>query len=64
MRYSSVFPVMDTVDVYALIKKAKACRSFHVCLDIDVDEELTDAIPDQPNVCITPHIAGGGNKRN
>lgn len=50
---------LQTVDTETLFEKAKAEPGFYVCLDIDVDEKIVRDMPDIPNVCITPHIAGG-----
>ena len=48
-----------TVDVEALFEKAKRCLGFYVCLDLDVDAEVIELIPDTHNVMVTPHIGGG-----
>ena len=48
-----------TVDVEALLQKAEACPDFYVCLDLDVDADLTVRLPQRDNVLVTPHIAGG-----
>lgn len=50
---------LPTIDVDALIKKAKTNMNFYVCLDIDVDADVVEKISDSPNVLITPHIGGG-----
>lgn len=50
---------LETIDIDALFKKARKNKSFYVCLDLDVDEGIVRKIPDQPNVMITPHTAGG-----
>lgn len=50
---------LETVDVEALLRKAERCGSFYVCLDIDVNETVVRELPDQSNVLVTPHIAGG-----
>ena len=49
----------DTCDYKALIKKAKKCPAFYMCLDLDIIDELVDDTLLIPNVIITPHIAGG-----
>ena len=49
----------NTVDVEALLEKARENKGFYVCLDLDIDHDLVSRIPDQPNVMVTPHIAGG-----
>ena len=50
---------LETVNTDALFEKALANKSFYVCLDIDVDPAVALKIPPQPNVLVTPHIAGG-----
>ena len=50
---------IETIDIEALIQKAINNPSFYLCLDLDVDENVVRAMPDQNNVIITPHIAGG-----
>lgn len=50
---------LDTTDVFALFRKANTNPNFYVCLDLDVNNEVVEAIPDLPNVLVTPHIAGG-----
>ena len=49
----------DTIDVTSLFEKARNVKSFYVCLDLDVDDNIVRQMPDQHNVMITPHIAGG-----
>ena len=49
----------NVVDLDALLEKGKAQRSFYICLDLDVDEEIVFKIPNRPNIFVTPHIAGG-----
>ncbi len=50
----------DTIDIDALINKAKENPRFYVCLDLDVNEQITSIIPKaNHNILITPHIAGG-----
>lgn len=49
----------ETVNVLSLLEKAKRVKTFYVCLDLDVNESILDKIPDQHNVLVTPHIAGG-----
>ena len=49
----------ETVDVQALFKKAKDHAGFFVCLDLDIDQEIVQIIPNTHNVIVTPHIAGG-----
>ena len=48
-----------TVDVEALLHKAAEHPNFYVCLDLDVDPELTASLSPRDNVLVTPHIAGG-----
>ncbi len=48
-----------TVDIQALIEKAKRELGFYVCLDIDVDSRIVSMLSGEPNILITPHIAGG-----
>ncbi len=50
---------LETIDIEALMQKACDNPSFYLCLDLDVDERVTKIMPDQANVIITPHIAGG-----
>ena len=50
---------LDTIDAEALFEKARENRGFYVCLDLDLDPKIVNQIPDQPNVLVTPHIAGG-----
>lgn len=50
---------LDTVDAEALFEKARENKGFYVCLDLDVNPQVVKQIPDQPNVLVTPHIAGG-----
>jgi D-3-phosphoglycerate dehydrogenase len=50
---------LATIDAKALFEKARQDPGFYVCLDLDLDPELIRQIPDQPNVLVTPHIAGG-----
>ncbi len=50
---------VETVDLDALLKKAKTNPGFYLCLDIDVCDDVVVRIPEIPNVLITPHIAGG-----
>ena len=50
---------METVDYKALFEKAKQNRGFYVCLDLDVNVDIIEAIYDTPNIIVTPHIAGG-----
>lgn len=50
---------LQTIDLNALLQKAKACPDFYLCLDLDVMPEIAAKLPDRPNVLITPHIAGG-----
>ncbi len=50
---------LHTIDLNALLQKAKACPDFYLCLDLDVMPEIAAKLPDRPNVLITPHIAGG-----
>lgn len=50
---------LETVDAEALFEKARENKSFYVCLDLDVNPQVVKQIPDQPNVLVTPHIAGG-----
>lgn len=50
---------LETVDAEALFDKARENRGFYVCLDLDVDPAVAARMPDQPNVQVTPHIAGG-----
>ncbi len=62
MKPSAVFisvSRLDTVDAEALFARAREDRGFYVCLDLDLDSELVRQTPDQPNVMVTPHIAGG-----
>lgn len=49
----------QTIDLNALLQKAKACPDFYLCLDLDVTPEIAAKLPDRPNVLVTPHIAGG-----
>lgn len=50
---------LQTVNAAALFEKARENRGFYVCLDLDVDPAIVRQMPDQPNVLVTPHIAGG-----
>lgn len=50
---------IDTIDIDALFTKAINERSFYVCLDLDVNEDVVQEKPEIPNVLVTPHIAGG-----
>lgn len=50
---------LDTIDARALFEKARENPGFYVCLDLDVNPQVVKQIPDQPNVLVTPHIAGG-----
>lgn len=50
---------LNTVDAGALFEKARENKGFYVCLDLDVDHDVAMQMPDQPNVLVTPHIAGG-----
>ncbi len=50
---------LDTIDAEALFEKARENPGFYVCLDLDVNPQVVKQIPDQPNVLVTPHIAGG-----
>ncbi len=50
---------LDTIDYEALFDKARTCPGFYVCLDLDVNQTVIDSMPDQSNVMVTPHIAGG-----
>lgn len=49
----------EIIDYRALLKKAEGSKNFYVCLDLDVDEDIVESIPNMPNLLITPHIAGG-----
>ncbi len=50
---------LDTMDIDALFEKARKKQGFYVCLDLDVNEAVVQAIPDVLNIMVTPHIAGG-----
>lgn len=50
---------LDTIDIDALIAKARDYKDFYVCMDIDVDNDVVRQIQVLKNVQITPHIAGG-----
>ncbi len=50
---------LQTVDLDALLQKAKTHPGFYLCLDLDVNPEAAQKLPDCPNVMVTPHIAGG-----
>ena len=50
---------LATIDVNALFEKSVNNKSFYTCLDLDVDEAVVSIIPEQHNVLVTPHIAGG-----
>ena len=50
---------METIDTAALLQKSREHPGFYVCLDLDVSDDVVRMIPDQPNVLVTPHIAGG-----
>ena len=50
---------VDTVDVTALLCKARKFPSFYLCLDLDVDKNIVEQLSDCDNVMVTPHIAGG-----
>lgn len=62
MKDSAVFisvSRLQTVNYKALLKKASLCPCFYVCLDVDLDSSLQTILPNQANILITPHIAGG-----
>lgn len=50
---------LATINLDALLKKAKEHPNFYVCIDIDVDTEVVNKIVKCHNVLITPHIGGG-----
>lgn len=50
---------IDTISFNALLEKAIQNRDFYLCLDIDVDKSIYEQIPNQTNIIVTPHIAGG-----
>lgn len=50
---------LPTVDVDALIERAKKIKTFYICLDIDVDNRISKQYTQEDNIIITPHIAGG-----
>lgn len=50
---------LEVVDFDALINKAKKKSGFYVCLDVDVDAALAGRLDGEPNIFVTPHIAGG-----
>lgn len=50
---------LDTIEIDALIAKARDYKDFYVCVDIDIDSDVVSQIQDLQNVQITPHIAGG-----
>ena len=50
---------LDVIDVEALFDRARMNKAFYVCLDLDVDSEIVRQMPKQPNILVTPHIAGG-----
>lgn len=50
---------LSTFDMDALLEKAKENAEFYVCVDIDIDKTVVNRYPNQSNVIITPHIAGG-----
>ena len=53
------FSRKETIDYSALLKKAKICKTFYVCLDLDIDKGVMESIQMTPNIIVTPHIAGG-----
>ena len=62
MKSSAVFisvSRLDTINVDDLLQRAVNERGFFVCLDLDINGDIVEKIPDVPNVLITPHIAGG-----
>jgi len=50
---------LDTIDLTTLLCKAENHPGFYVCVDIDLDKNVINQLPDLPNVLVTPHIAGG-----
>lgn len=50
---------LETVDADALFEKARKNKGFYLCLDLDINDDIVKKIPAQPNVIVTPHIAGG-----
>lgn len=62
MKDSAIFISVSrlaTVDSIALFERAMKAKNFYVCLDLDIDNNVMDSIPDITNVLVTPHIAGG-----
>lgn len=49
----------EVIDMEAIFEKAKACKCFYACFDIDVDEFIVERIKNLNNIYVTPHIAGG-----
>ena len=50
---------LETIDADALFEKARKNKGFYLCLDLDINDDIVKKIPAQPNVIVTPHIAGG-----
>ena len=50
---------LETVDLFTLIKRAKENRNFYICADLDIEKDIVMQLSDNPNIIITPHIAGG-----
>lgn len=48
-----------TVDWIALFKRAEESPYFYVCMDIDLDQEISRHLLHCYNIMVTPHIAGG-----
>ena len=50
---------LELVNVNALFQKAFVNPNFYVCIDVDINASVVNAIREQPNILITPHIAAG-----
>lgn len=50
---------LETINIDSLFQKSLNNPGFYLCLDIDVNADVVNSLPDCPNILITPHIAGG-----
>lgn len=49
----------ETIDIEALMEKAKRNQNFYLCLDLDVAGDIASKLEGKCNILVTPHIAGG-----